>query len=124
MTILVVEDNAANRELLKEALGARGHLVTEVTNGEEALATLTTWEPDLVLLDIQMPKIDGYEVIRRIRDDARLRSLKVIALTAFAMRGEEEKTRSAGFDGYVSKPISFKTLYQQIDAVMHVKETE
>ena len=120
MTILVVEDNAANRELLKEALGARGHVVTEVTNGEEALATLAQWEPDLVLLDIQMPKLDGYEVIRRIRDDARLHSLKVIALTAFAMRGEEEKTRSAGFDGYVSKPISFRTLYQQIEAVMHV----
>jgi len=117
MTVLVAEDNAANRELIREALGVKGHSVTEALDGEEALAKLKDPLPDVLLLDIQMPRMNGYEVIRRIREDRRLQRLKVIALTAFAMRGEREKALSAGFDGYLAKPISLTTLYQQLDEI-------
>ncbi|MDP9266923.1 MAG: response regulator [Acidobacteriota bacterium] len=117
MNILVAEDNAANRELLREALGMKGHSVTEAENGEEALARLEEFAPDMILLDIQMPKLDGYEVIRRIRLDERWQKLKVIALTAFAMRGEQEKALAAGFDGYVSEPITLSVLWAEIEKV-------
>jgi two-component system cell cycle response regulator DivK len=89
MLILVAEDNTANRER----------------------------SPDLVLLDIQMPKLDGYEVLRRIREDAELSGTRVIALTALAMRGERERAMTAGFDGYVSKPITLSSLYAEIERV-------
>jgi CheY-like chemotaxis protein len=120
MNILVAEDNAANRLLLREALGMKGHFVTEAVNGEEALERLEEVAPDILLLDIQMPKLDGYEVLRRIRLDARWRSLKVIALTALAMRGEQEKALAAGFDAYVSKPLSLTDLCQQIERLARV----
>jgi len=115
MNILVAEDNAANRELLREALVMKGYSVTEAVNGEEALAKLDEVAPDIILLDIQMPRLDGYEVLERIRRDDRWRTLKVIALTAFAMRGELEIALAAGFDAYVSKPLSLVSLYQEIE---------
>jgi two-component system, cell cycle response regulator DivK len=113
--VLVAEDNAANRELLREALGAKGHAVTEALDGEEVLAMLDTSLPDVVLLDIQMPRLDGYQVIQRIRGNRGWQGLKVIALTAFAMRGEEQRALSAGFDGYLSKPVSLAALYRKLD---------
>ena len=103
-TIAVVEDNADNR-LLLQALLAEQYDIVEFDNGVEALAGLARSLPDLVLLDISLPGMDGNEILGRIRADDRLRLLPVIALTAHAMAGDREKFLSAGFDDYVTKPI-------------------
>jgi two-component system cell cycle response regulator DivK len=115
MLILIVEDNPENRELLREALTYDNHDIVEAVNGEEALETMRVVLPDLVLLDIQMPKLDGYEVIRRVRADEVLKGTRVVALTALAMRGERERALAAGFDGYISKPISFALLDAEVE---------
>jgi CheY-like chemotaxis protein len=103
-TIAVVEDNADNRLLLQALLGERYDLV-EFDNGADALAGLSASLPDLVLLDISLPGMDGNEILSRIRGDDRLRSLPVIALTAHAMAGDREKYLEAGFNDYITKPI-------------------
>ena len=102
--IAVVEDNPDNRLLVQAMLEDRYDL-DEYENGASALEGLARARPDLVLLDIRLPGMDGNEVLRRIRADARLQSLPVIALTAHAMSGDREKFLAAGFDGYVTKPI-------------------
>jgi len=103
-TIAVVEDNPDNRLLLRALLSDRYDLV-EFDNGIDALAGLGASPPDLVLLDISLPGMDGNEILSRIRGDGRLRPLPVIALTAHAMAGDREKYLSAGFDDYITKPI-------------------
>ena len=103
-TVAVVEDNADNRLLLQALLSERYDLV-EFDNGADALAGLAASLPDLVLLDISLPGMDGNEILHRIRHDERLRSLPVIALTAHAMDGDREKYMSAGFNDYITKPI-------------------
>ena len=103
-TLAVVEDNADNRLLLQAILGDKYDLV-EYENGTDALAGISGRKPDLVLLDISLPGMDGNEILRRIRGDAGLRGLPVIALTAHAMSGDREKFLAAGFDDYVTKPI-------------------
>jgi CheY-like chemotaxis protein len=103
-TIAVVEDNADNRLLLQAILGDRYRL-TEFETGSEALAGLARADVSLVLLDISLPGMDGTEVLRRMREDAGLRTLPVIALTAHAMAGDRERFIEAGFDDYVTKPI-------------------
>jgi len=103
-TIAVVEDNADNRLLLRALLGGEYELV-EYENGIDALAGLRAARPDLVLLDISLPGMDGNEILYHIRSDHALRSLPVIALTAHAMAGDREKYLAAGFDDYVTKPI-------------------
>ena len=113
-TIAVVEDNADNRLLLQALLGEHYDLV-EVDNGADALAGLIASLPDLVLLDISLPGMDGNEILSRIRDDERLRPLPVIALTAHAMSGDREKYLSAGFNDYITKPIVDESLL--IDAI-------
>jgi two-component system cell cycle response regulator DivK len=108
--VLVAEDNAVNAELIHEFLEMRGYEAIEAANGLDALEKIEACHPDVVLLDIQMPVLDGFEVIRRIRSDARHHHLHVIALTAYAMRGDREKVLAAGFDEYVTKPIDFEVL--------------
>ena len=108
-TVVVVEDNADNRLLLQALLGDRYELI-EFDNGVDALAGLAATMPDLVLLDISLPGMDGNEILGRIRADERLRSLPVIALTAHAMAGDREKYLSAGFDDYITKPIVDETV--------------
>lgn len=108
-TIAVVEDNADNRLLLQAILGDRYDLV-EYENGTDALAGLARARPDLVLLDISLPGMDGNEILRRIRQDASLNSLPVVALTAHAMSGDRERFFAAGFNDYVTKPIVDETL--------------
>ncbi len=102
--IAVVEDNPDNRLLVRVILEPL-YDITEYENGISALAGLQQKKPDLVLLDVSLPEMDGTEVLQRIRDDARLRDLPVIALTAHAMSGDREKFLAAGFDDYVTKPI-------------------
>ncbi|MBV9125023.1 MAG: response regulator [Planctomycetes bacterium] len=102
--IALVEDNADNR-LLVQAMLADFYEITEYATGREALAGLTQEKPDLVLLDISLPEMDGSEVLKRLRADAGLRDLPVIALTAHAMSGDREKYLAAGFNDYLTKPI-------------------
>src|SRR6476660_2633452 len=108
-TIAVVEDNADNRLMLQAILEGLYDLV-EYENGTDALAGLEASLPDLVLLDISLPGMDGNEILARIRRDARLRSLPVIALTAHAMSGDREKYLAAGFNDYITKPIVDETI--------------
>ena len=107
--IAVVEDNPDNRLLLRALLDER-YEITEYENGADALAGFRTAVPDLVLLDISLPGMDGVEILRHLRADERLRGLPVIALTAHAMRGDREKYLAAGFDEHIAKPIVDETI--------------
>ena len=104
--VLVVEDNERNMKLFRDVLQATGYRTLEATSGEEALVLATEHLPDLVLMDIQLPDIDGVEALRRLRADERTAGLPVLALTAQAMQGDRERFLEAGFDGYVSKPVN------------------
>jgi two-component system, cell cycle response regulator DivK len=106
--ILVVEDNAKNMKLFREVLVASGYETLEATTGGEAVHMAWEHTPDLVLMDIQMPDIDGVEALRRLRADGRTASIPVVALTAQAMQGDRERFLAAGFDGYVSKPVNVR----------------
>jgi two-component system cell cycle response regulator DivK len=103
--ILVVEDNEKNMKLFCDVLQATGYRTLEATTGEEAVALAAEHSPDLVLMDIQLPDIDGVEALRRLRADGRTASVPVLALTAQAMDGDRERFLAAGFDGYLSKPV-------------------
>lgn len=112
--ILVADDNPASRELIREVLEMSGYHVIEAADGEEALQGVRAGAPDLALLDIQMPRLDGYGVLRELRADPRFDGLKVVALTAFAMQGDRERALEAGFDGYITKPVEIAVLRQEI----------
>ena len=114
--ILVAEDNAINRELLRELLDLRDYQIVEAADGAEALRKLEEFDPSIVLLDIQMPVLDGFAVIQRMRSDPRYNKVYAIALTAYAMRGDREKALAAGFDEYVTKPIDSALLYSILEA--------
>jgi two-component system cell cycle response regulator DivK len=104
--ILIIEDNSANMELMVYLLNAFGHTVLEAVNGEAGLATAREAKPDLVLCDLHIPGMDGYEIARRLKVDPRLKVIPLIAVTAYAMVGDRDKVLSAGFDGYIPKPIN------------------
>ena len=112
--VLVVDDNPAGRELVRESLQGFASSISEASNGREALEKMRAAQPDLVLLDIQMPEMDGYEVLREIRRDPALHDLRVIALTAFAMQGDRERALAAGFDDYITKPVTVAKLKAQL----------
>jgi two-component system, cell cycle response regulator DivK len=117
-TLAVVEDNADNRLLIQAILGDQFNLV-EYENGNDALAGIARSRPDLVLLDISLPGMDGNEILHRIRTDVTLRDLPVIALTAHAMAGDREKFLAAGFDDYITKPIVDETqLFASIERLL------
>jgi two-component system, cell cycle response regulator DivK len=111
---LIAEDNAVNRELLRELLESRGYDVVEACDGQEALNLIEQAQPDILLLDIGMPKMDGFAVVQKIRTNPRLANLPVLAVTAYAMQGDREKVLDSGFDGYLSKPINPKALEQEL----------
>lgn len=117
-TVAVVEDNADNRLLLQAILGDRFDL-NEYENGADALSAFEAKRPDLVLLDISLPDMDGTEILKRIRANASIRDLPVIALTAHAMTGDRERFLAAGFDDYITKPIVDETqLFSSIDRLL------
>jgi len=116
--ILIAEDSPVNRELLRELLEMQDYEVFEAGNGQEALDMLDQLRPDLVILDLGMPVLDGFGAIRKIRADPMFAGLPVLAATAYAMRGDREKTLEAGFDGYVSKPIEPAALKQEITRLL------
>jgi len=108
--ILVVEDQEDNRQILRDLLGNAGYELTEAENGEEAIAAVDRRRPDLILMDIQLPLMDGYEATRRIRTNPDLKSVPIIAVTSYALSGDEAKALAAGCDGYVTKPYSPRDL--------------
>lgn len=104
--ILVVEDNPANLEVMSYLLKAFGYGVLTALDGESGVATAIEQRPDLILCDVQLPRLDGYGVVQRLKAHAELRHTPLIAVTAFAMVGDRERMLEAGFDGYLSKPIA------------------
>jgi len=103
--ILVVEDQADNRQIIRDMLAASDYQITEAENGEEALAAIAKQRPDLILMDIQLPIMDGYEATRRIKADASLRSIPIIAVTSYALSGEGQKARVAGGESRRKKRV-------------------
>jgi CheY-like chemotaxis protein len=116
--ILVAEDNAVNRELIRELLETHGYCVFEACDGQEAVQMIAESRPDLLLLDLGMPVLDGFGVIRKIRDDPRWAALPVLAVTAYAMNGDRDKIISSGFDGYLSKPINSALLFEELTRLL------
>ena len=112
--ILVVEDQPDNRQIIRDMLAPTDYEITEVESGEEALAAIAKQRPDLILMDVQMPIMDGYTATRQIKADAALRSIPIIAVTSYALNGEEKKARAAGCDDYVPKPFSPRQLLAKI----------
>jgi CheY-like chemotaxis protein len=117
--ILIAEDNAVNRELLRELLEMRGYIVVEACDGGEALRMIEQTQPDLLLLDIGMPVLDGFAVVGKIRENPRLAELPVVAVTAYAMQGDREKILNAKFDGYLSKPVNSQSLAEELDRLLN-----
>jgi CheY-like chemotaxis protein len=112
--ILIVDDNQLNLKLTRILLEKNGYLVRTAGDGNEALALLAEFNPRLILMDLQLPGMDGLEVTRRIKNNPSMSDIIVVALTAYAMKGDEEKARAAGCDGYITKPIDTRTLPTQI----------
>ena len=112
--ILVVEDNPLNLKLMRDVLEFQGFEVLTAKSGEEGVAVASTGSPDLVLMDLQLPGMDGHEALLRMRADPRCRTIPVVAVTAFAMKDDIERADEAGFDGYIAKPISVHALPGQL----------
>jgi two-component system cell cycle response regulator DivK len=118
--ILIIEDNVANMKLAVVLLESAGHSVVVATSAESGLTLARAEQPDLILMDIQLPGMDGLEATGILKRDQATRSIRVVALTALAMKGDEERIRVAGCDGYVAKPLRYKeflaTISAQLDA--------
>ena len=110
--ILVVEDNQMNLELVSDILEAHGYAVIQAQGGQEALQIAREQQPDLILMDIQLPEMDGLEATRLLKASEETKDINVVALTAHAMRGDEEKAREAGCSGYIAKPINTREFAQ------------
>ena len=113
--VLVIEDNVSNMKLAKFLLESAGHTVLAATDAEAGLATARAERPDLVLMDIQLPGMDGLQATALLKADAETRSIPVIALTALAMKGDAERIRSAGCDGYIGKPMAYKDFLTTVE---------
>jgi two-component system cell cycle response regulator DivK len=114
-TILIAEDNDDSRTIYREYLEHAGYRVVEATNGEDALALARSEPPDIILMDVSMPKMDGLTATRILKADARLRSVPVVALTAHAMASDAEMARAAGCDGYLAKPIAPREVCDEVE---------
>lgn len=117
-TIMVVEDNPTNMKLVHMVLARGGYAVQEATGAEEAITAVRSDPPDLVLMDVQLPGMDGFDATALLKADPATAAIPVVALTAFAMRGDEEKILSAGFDGYLAKPVRYHELLDLVGRVL------
>jgi len=113
-----MEDEEDNRQIIRNMLAPTDYQISEVEDGQQALEAIAKQQPDLILMDIQLPIMDGYEATRRIKADASLRSIPIIAVTSYALSGEEKKARAAGCDDYVPKPFSPRQLLAKIQQCM------
>jgi CheY-like chemotaxis protein len=116
--ILIVDDKATSRELLRTVLEKQGYTIIEASNGQEALEKTRSEAPDLILLDLQMPLRNGYEVLAELRKDPAYAKLPIIALTASAMQGDREKALAAGFTGYLAKPVTLADLRTEVQQLL------
>jgi two-component system, cell cycle response regulator DivK len=112
--ILVIEDQEDNRRILRDLLSNAGYELIEAENGEDGVAAAAANRPDLILMDIQLPLLDGYEATRRIKAQSALSAIPIIAVTSYALSGDEDKARAAGCEGYVTKPFSPRELLAKI----------
>ena len=119
--ILVVEDNEDNRELVVKVLKNKGFELAEAADGEEAIEKAVSENPDLILLDISLPKLDGYEVVKRLKSMEAFSEIPVVAFTAHAMKGDREKVIAEGFEGYISKPINIREFPDQLKMYLRGK---
>jgi CheY-like chemotaxis protein len=122
--VLIVEDNPMNMRLIEMILKSDNYLLLKARDGEEALAIATIDHPDLVLMDIRLPKLSGLEVARRLRQNGKLSHIPIIALTAHAMKGDEEKAIEAGCDSYVSKPIDTRQLPKLVAKILAARQKQ
>lgn len=113
-TVLIVEDNELNMKLFRDLLQAHGYETLEARTGPEALEALKESRPDLILMDIQLPEVSGLEVTKKIKNDRELADIPVIAVTAFAMKGDEERIRNGGCEDYIAKPISVVSFIEKV----------
>lgn len=120
-TILYVEDNFENRILVRRVLQAEGYDLIEATSGSDALRLLKNVSPDLILMDINMPEMDGYTLTAKIKENQRFANVPVIAMTANVMRGDKERSLEAGCDGYIQKPIDIDLLPEQVQRYLSRK---
>jgi len=117
-TVLIVEDNELNMKLFHDLLEANGYRVLQTRDGLSALDLARHHMPDLIIMDIQLPEVSGIEVTKWLKEDDELKSIPVIAVTAFAMKGDEEKIREGGCEAYISKPISVLSFLQTVDGFL------
>ena len=118
-TVLVVEDNDLNMKLFHDLLEAHGYNILQTKDGMEALRLARKHRPDLILMDIQLPEVSGLEVTKWIKEDDTLKSIPVVAVTAFAMKGDEEKIREGGCEAYIAKPISVTNFLQTVERFLN-----
>jgi two-component system, cell cycle response regulator DivK len=116
--ILIVEDRATSRELLRTVLEQQGYTVQEARDGEEALSRIRAQTPDLVLMDLQLPGLNGYDILREVRSLPAMAATPVVAVTANAMPGDREKVLAAGFTGYISKPVALGQLREEVNRLL------
>jgi two-component system cell cycle response regulator DivK len=113
-TVLIVEDNELNMKLFNDLLEAFGYNTVKTRDGRTAVAMARTHKPDLIIMDIQLPEISGLEVTRQLKNDPELAAIPVVAVTAFAMRGDEQRIREGGCEAYLSKPISVASFLETV----------
>jgi len=116
--ILVVEDTEDNRQILRDLLGMAGYEMLEAHDGAEGVAKAAEHRPDLILMDIQMPVMDGYEATRRIKANPDLKAIPIVAVTSYALSGDEQKTRDAGCDAYIAKPYSPRQMLAKVREIL------
>ena len=121
-TILVVDDNPINLKLVSDLLAFEGYRVLKAEDGEEAAASVEAEPPDLILLDVDLPGIDGLTLTKRLKSDTRTADIVIVALTAFAMKGDRQRAMAAGCDAYVTKPIDTRGLPGQVAELLHRRE--
>ena len=119
--VLVVEDNELNLKLFGDLLRAHDHLVEPLRDGREAVARARDFSPDLIVMDIQLPHVSGLDLIETLKGDKALKAIPIMAVTAFAAKGDEERIRDAGAEAYVSKPISVMRFIEQVEALLGVE---
>ncbi|MHA1545963.1 MAG: response regulator [Alphaproteobacteria bacterium] len=117
-TVLIVEDNELNMKLFHDLLEAHGYNTLQTRNGLDALEIARENQPDLILMDIQLPQVSGLEVTKWLKEDDALRHIPVVAVTAFAMKGDEKKIRDGGCEAYISKPISVVTFLETVSSFL------